>query len=88
MRLEDEHIVATLRGAFAPFNCVVELHDYHAKIGFRVYGHNDENLGTFEDQSVSKFRDPKKLATYITEVRAILARKNIQLNSWSFPTVF
>ena len=84
IKLSSEEILEKVRKAFAPFHVVVELQDYHRKLGFRVYGENDEIIGTYEGSLVEDLRNPTNLKQFIIETRAHIQNRNKRLNAWSF----
>ena len=84
IRLTSEEILEKIRRAFAPFHVVAELQDYHRQIGFRVYGENDEVVGTYEGALVEDLRDPANLKQLIIDTRSDIHGKDRQLNTWSF----
>jgi len=84
IRLTSEEILEKIRRAFAPFHVVAELQDYHREIGFRVYGENDEVVGTYEGALVEDLRDPANLKRLIIDTRSDIHSKGRQLNTWSF----
>jgi hypothetical protein len=84
IRLTSEEILEKVRKAFAPFHVVAELQDYHNKLGFRVYGKNDEIIGTYEGTLVEDLRNPANLKQLIIDTRADIQSMGKQLNAWSF----
>jgi hypothetical protein len=84
IRLTSEEILEKVRKAFAPFHVVAELQDYHRKLGFRVYGENDEIIGTYEGSLMEDLRNPASLKQLIMETRAHIQNSNRHLNAWSF----
>jgi hypothetical protein len=84
MKLTSDEILEKVRKAFAPFHVVAELQDYHHKLGFRVYGENDEIIGTYEGSVIEDLRNPVNLKQLIIDTRTHIQRKNRQLNPWSF----
>ena len=84
IRLTSEAILEKVRKAFAPFHVVAELQDYHNKLGFRVYGKNDEIIGTYEGTLVEDLRNPANLKQLIIDTRADIESRNKHLNPWSF----
>ena len=84
IRLTSEEILEKVRKAFAPFHVVAELQDYHRKLGFRVYGENDEVIGTYEENLMEDLRNPANLKKLILETRADIQSRNRHLNAWSF----
>ncbi len=84
IRLTSEEILEKVRKAFAPFHVVAELQDYHRKLGFRVYGENDEIIGTYEGNLMEDLRNPANLKKLILETRADVQSSNRHLNAWSF----
>jgi hypothetical protein len=84
IRLTSEEILEKVRKAFAPFHVVAELQDYHRKLGFRVYGENDEVIGTYEENLMEDLRNPANLKKLILETRADIQSGNRHLNAWSF----
>jgi len=84
IKLTSEEILEKVRKAFAPFHVVAELQDYHRKLGFRVYGENDEIIGTYEGSLVEDLRDPANLKQLIMDARAHIQSMNKHLNAWSF----
>ena len=84
IKLTSEEILEKVRKAFAPFHVVAELQDYHHKLGFRVYGDNDEIIGTYEGRLVEDLRNPANLKQLIMETRAHIQSKNRHLHPWSF----
>lgn len=87
IRLTSEDILEKIRRAFAPYHVVAELQDYHYKLGFRVYGENNEIIGTYEGALVEPLRNPANLKKLIVETRAHIESKNKQLDAWSFELV-
>lgn len=84
MKLTSEEILEKVRKAFSPFHVVAELQDYHHKLGFRVYGEDDEIIGTYEGILIEDLRNPANLKQLIIDTRAHVQRGNRQLNPWSF----
>jgi hypothetical protein len=84
MRLTSEQILDKIRRAFAPFHVVAELQDYHRKLGFRVYGENDEIIGTYENALVENLRNPASLKQLIMDARDHVRSKGKDLSPWSF----
>ena len=84
MRLTSEEILDKVQRAFAPFHVVAELQDYHRELGFRVYGENDEIIGTYEGSLMEDLRTPANLKQLITDTRADIERRNRHLKPWSF----
>jgi hypothetical protein len=84
MKLTSEEILEKVRKAFAPFHVVAELQDYHSKLGFRVYGENNEIIGTYEGNLVEDLRNPGNLKQLIMDARANIQSRNMHLNVWSF----
>jgi hypothetical protein len=84
LRLTSEQILEKIRKAFAPFHVVAELQDYHRKLGFRVYGENDEIIGTYEGALVEDLRNPANLKQLIKDARDHVRSKGKTLNPWSF----
>jgi hypothetical protein len=84
IRLTSEEILEKIRRAFAPFHVVAELQDYHRQIGFRVYGENDEIVGTYEGALVEELRNPANLKQLIMDTRSDIHDKDRKLNPWSF----
>ena len=84
IRLTSEEILEKIRRAFAPFHVVAELQDYHRQVGFRVYGENDEIVGTYEGALVEDLRNPANLKQLIMDTRSDIHNKDRQLNPWSF----
>lgn len=87
IKLTSEDILEKVRRAFAPFHVVAELQDYHYKLGFRVYGENNEIIGTYEGSLVEQLRDPANLKRLIVDTRADIESRNIHLDTWSFELV-
>lgn len=75
----NQVIIETLQSAFQPLECVVELHDYNHKIGFRVYSPEHTSIITFEDQPVSNLRSGPALETIIMTVRDKLKKKGYEI---------
>jgi hypothetical protein len=84
IKLTSEQILEKVQKAFAPFHVVAELQDYHRKLGFRVYGDNDEIVGTYEGNLMEDLRSPDNLKRLIVDTRAHIHGMNRQLNAWSF----
>ena len=84
IRLTSDEILEKIRRAFAPFHVVAELQDYHRQIGFRVYGENDEIVGTYEGALVEELRNPANLKQLIMDTRSDIHDKDRKLNPWSF----
>jgi hypothetical protein len=84
IKLTSEEILEKVRRAFAPFHVVAELQDYHNKLGFRVYGENNEIIGTYEGSLVEDLRNPANLKQLILDTRAHIESRNRHLNAWSF----
>jgi hypothetical protein len=84
MRLTSEEILEKVQRAFAPFHVVAELQDYHRQLGFRVYGENDEIIGTYEGCLVEHLRTPANLKQLIMDARTHIERRNRHLKPWSF----
>jgi hypothetical protein len=84
IKLTSEEILEKVRRAFAPFHVVAELQDYHYKLGFRVYGENNEIIGTYEGSLVEDLRNPANLKQLILDTRAHIESRNRHLNAWSF----
>jgi len=84
LRLTSEQILEKIRKAFSPFHVVAELQDYHRKLGFRVYGENDEIIGTYEGALVEDLRNPANLKQLIKDARDHVRSKGKTLNPWSF----
>jgi hypothetical protein len=87
IKLTSEDILEKIRRAFAPFHVVAELQDYHYKLGFRVYGENNEIIGTYEGSLVEPLRDPANLKQLIVDTRAHIESRNKHLDAWSFELV-
>jgi hypothetical protein len=87
IKLTSEDILEKVRRAFAPFHVVAELQDYHYRLGFRVYGENNEIIGTYEGSLVEQLRDPANLKRLIVDTRADIESRNIHLDAWSFELV-
>ena len=87
IKLTSEDILEKIRRAFAPFHVVAELQDYHYKLGFRVYGENNEIIGTYEGILVEPLRDPAHLKKLIVDTRAHIENRNKHLDAWSFELV-
>ena len=84
IKLTSEEILEKVRRAFAPFHVVAELQDYHHKLGFRVYGENNEIISTYEGSLVENLRNPANLKQLILDTRAHIESRNRHLNAWSF----
>jgi hypothetical protein len=84
MKLTSEEILEKVQKAFSPFHVVAELQDYHHKLGFRVYGENNEIIGTYEGSLIEDLRNPANLKQLIMDTRAHIQRSGGRLNSWSF----
>jgi hypothetical protein len=84
IKLTSEEILEKVRRAFAPFHVVAELQDYHRKLGFRVYGENDEIIGTYEGSLIEDLRNPTNLKQLIMDARTHIQSTNRQLKAWSF----
>jgi len=84
MKLTSEEILEKVRKGFSPFHVVAELQDYHHKLGFRIYGDNDEIIGTYEGTLIEDLRNPANLKQLILDTRAQIQRGNRELNPWSF----
>ena len=84
MRLSSEQILDKIRRAFAPFHVVAELQDYHRKLGFRVYGDNDEIIGTYEGALVEDLRTPANLKQLIMDARDHIRSKGKSLSPYTF----
>ena len=84
IKLSSEDILEKVRRAFAPFHVVAELQDYHHKIGFRVYGANNEIIGTYEGALLEDLRNPANLKQLILDTRAEIEGMNRRLSAWSF----
>jgi hypothetical protein len=84
MKLTSEQILDKVQRAFAPFHVVAELQDYHRKLGFRVYGENDEIIGTYEGSLMEDLRTPANLKQLIVDTRAHIESRNRHLKPWSF----
>jgi len=87
IKLTSEDILEKVRRAFGPFHVVAELQDYHYRLGFRVYGENNEIIGTYEGSLVEQLRDPANLKRLIVDTRADIESRNIHLDAWSFELV-
>lgn len=87
IKLTSEDILEKIRRAFAPYHVVAELQDYHYKLGFRVYGENNEIIGTYEGSLVEPLRDPANLKRLIVNTRAHIESRNKHLDAWSFELV-
>ena len=61
IKLTSADILEKVRKAFAPFHVVAELQDYHYRLGFRVYGENNEIIGTYEGTVLETLREPANL---------------------------
>jgi len=84
IRLTSEEILEKVQRSFLPFHVVAELQDYHSKLGFRVYGENDEVIGTYEGMAIADLRNPENLKRLIMETRAHIQGRNKHLSDWSF----
>jgi hypothetical protein len=84
IKLTSDDILEKVRRAFAPFHVVAELQDYHYKLGFRVYGEDNEIIGTYEGSVVEQLRDPANLKRLIVDTRADIESRNKHLDAWSF----
>jgi len=84
MKLTSDQILEKIRRAFAPFHVVAELQDYHRKLGFSVYGENDEIIGTYEGALVEDLRNPANLKELIIDARAHVKSQDKHLHPWSF----
>jgi hypothetical protein len=84
IKLTSDDILEKVRRAFAPFHVVAELQDYHYKLGFRVYGEDNEIIGTYEGSMVEHLRDPMNLKQLLVDTRADIESRNKRLDAWSF----
>jgi hypothetical protein len=84
IKLTSDQILEKVQKAFAPFHVVAELQDYHRELGFRVYGENDEIVGTYEGNVMEDLRNPDNLKQLIMDTRADIHGMDRQLNAWSF----
>ena len=80
-----EQIVDLVQGAFAPLECVAELSDYRTKIGFRVYGVNDQPILKFEPIPIHQLASGQGLVTIIEAARRRVEERGIALAPWTMP---
>lgn len=69
--------------AFRPLVCVAEVQDYDTRIGFRVYGPNNEPLLTVEDLTRSKVADAKRFESILKQARRRISDMGFELSLWS-----
>ncbi len=84
IKLTSADILQKVRKAFAPFHVVAELQDYHYRLGFRVYGENNEIIGTYEGTVLETLREPANLKQLILDTRAHIEAQGRHLNPWAF----
>ena len=77
MLLTSDEILDKIRRAFAPYDVVAELQDYHRQLGFRVYDSDNEIIDTFEGNLVQDLKDPARLKRMILDARAAVERQKV-----------
>jgi hypothetical protein len=85
--LTSEEILDKVQRAFAPFQVVAELQDYHRQLGFRVYDVDNEVIDTFEGSLIQDLKTPANLKQLILAARTAVERKNKILKPWSFESI-
>ncbi|MCC8686087.1 hypothetical protein ABFU27_02650 [Xanthomonas campestris pv. raphani] len=80
-----EQVVEVIQSAFAPLDCVAELHDYNTVVGFRVYGPTNEPLLKFKETSVDSLLSGPGLETIIDAARRKVEQKGFKLDPWVLP---
>ena len=83
--LSIETMKKSIETAFLPLECVVEVSDYGQRVGFRVYGPQQEHLLTLEDIPSREARDRHGLADLIEPARRKVAAKGYELRPWAAP---
>ena len=84
LMLTSDEILEKVRKAFAPYHVVAELQDYHHKLGFRLYGKDDEIVGTFEGTRIQDLKNPANLKRLLLQTRAHVESLGKKLNPWTF----
>src|SRR5690606_27516128 len=77
-----EQVVEIIQSAFAPLDCVAELHDYNRVVGFRVYGPNNEPLLKFKETPVDGLLSGPGLETIISAARRNVEQQGFKLDPW------
>jgi hypothetical protein len=83
--LSIETMKKSIETAFLPLECVVEVSDYGQRVGFRVYGPQQEHLLTVEDILSREARDRHSLAEIVESARRKVATKGYELRPWAAP---
>lgn len=80
-----EQVVEIIQSAFAPLDCVAELHDYNSVVGFRVYSPSSEPLLKFKDAPIDSLLSGPGLETIIDAARRKVEQKGFKLDLWVLP---
>lgn len=83
--LSIETMKKSIETAFLPLECVVEVSDYGQRVGFRVYGPQQEHLLTVEDILSHESRHRHGLTDLIESARRKVAAKGYELRPWAAP---
>jgi hypothetical protein len=83
--LPIETMKKSIETAFLPLECVVEVSDFGQRVGFRVYGPQQEHLLTMEEIPSRDTRDRSSLAGLVESVRLKVAAKGYELRPWAAP---
>ena len=84
-QLKLESVVKTIKAAFRPLECVVELYDFQHRIRFRVFSPDDKPLLTMREYLTRRALDPGSLSVVLNECRARIEPRGISSNpgrSW------
>jgi hypothetical protein len=78
-----EQAVEIAESAFRPLECIAEVQDYDSRVGFRVYGPDNQPLLTVEDLTRSKVKDSQRLESILQQARERVTNLGFELSPWS-----
>lgn len=79
--LPDE-VIASIRSAFLPLRCGIEVFDYEQKIRFRVFDDRDNVVLAVPEVKLSLARSPTDFSDFLREARKLVEEKGYTLEPW------
>jgi hypothetical protein len=78
--LTYDQIAARIGFAFPPLPCSIQIHDYGAKLRFKVFDENGRGIISIMNAPLRRFRNEKDLENILEEVRGSIRKKGYKLN--------
>jgi len=85
-RLDVQSVVRTIKEAFRPLECVVELYDFDKRIRFGVFAPEEKLVLDVPEYLMRRATDPDSLNNIITRSRKTVEKQGYELEPWTIQT--